>query len=157
MILPLFSSRQRARSVPFIPADFLKSVTKARPAATAGPANPPFMGVRQATVNPFSGNLSNMPDSVQIPIRPLPRHSGQSSAKAGARAGFNMQIATKSRPIVRFILFDLHSILLKVSGAPIRGRRARSYNLVRPPGKFPRIPFGDSCNAVGVLQAIDVV
>src|SRR5215475_11802755 len=157
MILPDFSSRQRARSVPFIPADFLKSVTNTRPAATAGPANPPFMGVRQATVNPFSGNFSRTPDSVQIPIRPFPRHSGQSSAKAETKAGLRMHIATNRCPIVRFILFDLHSSLFIVSGAPIRRRHAGSYNLAHRPRKLPRIPFGESCKAVDNLQAIDVV
>ena len=67
------------------------------------PANPLRSGVRQATVNPFSGNLSRMPGSVQIPFRPLPRHSGQSAPRAGLR----LYSATNRNPIVRFIFFDL--------------------------------------------------
>src|SRR5438552_99413 len=41
------------------------------------------MGVRHFTLRPPGGNVSRMPDSLYSPRRPLPRHSGQSSARDG--------------------------------------------------------------------------
>src|SRR5260370_16674036 len=68
------------RSDPLLLSARVKSVTKTRPSATDGPANPPLIGVRHWIVKPSLGNSSSMPDSFQTPSRLLPRHSGQSSA-----------------------------------------------------------------------------
>src|SRR5205809_228588 len=81
---PVRSSRHKTRSVPFVPVSREKSSTNTRPSATAGPENPEPMGVRQATVSPCGGKLSTIPDSFHRPRRPLPRHSGQSSARTGS-------------------------------------------------------------------------
>src|SRR2546426_110340 len=57
------------------------------------------MGVRHSIFNPPSGNFSTMPVSFQTPSRPLPRHSGQSSAReAGAASAREMKESRAAKP-----------------------------------------------------------
>src|SRR5260370_33991778 len=96
---PVFSSRQRRRSVPLVLTARVKSVTKTRPPVTDGPVKPALMGVRHLTASPCLGNASRMPVSFQTPRRPRPRHSGQSSA------GASWQLSVKARSMaMRFIM-----------------------------------------------------
>src|ERR1700736_463482 len=78
---PVLSSRATARSIPRGRRPSVKSMTNTRPSETEGPEKPLLIGVRQRIFNPLAGNASRIPVSFQTPARPLPRNSGQSSAR----------------------------------------------------------------------------
>src|SRR5450432_2138024 len=125
---PVFSSRQRIRSVPLVLRTVVKSLTKTRPSATAGPAKPPLIGVRHSMARPDFGNVSMTPDSSQTPRRPLPRHSGQSSARS-----WKAESAARTRRSFRIVRVSPYCIEKEKPHRKVsQGPRDSHFDAVRP-------------------------